>query len=224
MSIAQKTPFSRVINNWGQQKALDEIIKAGLALPGVVESVSGAIVTVSFQVSIPGAVLPPATMPLAGPQYIRYPIQKGDLGVAVPASVYLGGVSGLGGGTATLTQQSNLSTLFWVPLGNANFAAVPGSDGNTLALYGHLATLLLDSIAGNSSVKLTATGITATFGEVSITINASGITLTNGAHTVAIDSTGVVIDGVIFATHDHLPGTYVAGSTPVTGLSGAVGT
>jgi hypothetical protein len=220
MSSAQKIPFARAINNWAQQKALDEIIKRGLALPGVVSAVSGAIITVKFQVS--GLAIDPVTMPLAGPQYIRFPIQVGDLGVAIPASVYLGGVSGLGGGIADMTQRGNLSTLFWVPLGNANWTAPPGSDANTLTMYGHLALLLLDSITGNSSVKLTATGLTLTFGTSSVTINASGITLTNGAHTVVINSTGVVIDGVIFAVHEHLPGTYVAGSTPVTGDSGAV--
>jgi hypothetical protein len=204
MSRAQKTPLSRSLPTFAQKKALDEIAKRGLALPGHVVAVTGAIVTVNFDLL--DVTLQKVTMPLFGPEYIRYPVQVGDKGVAFPASVYLGGVSGLGGGTADLTMRGNLSTLVWFPIGNKNWTAPPGADANTLTLYGKTALELLDSIAGNGSIKMTS----------------SSITLACGGHTIVINSTGVVIDGRPFLSHIHLPGAYVAGSTPVTNDSGAV--
>lgn len=201
---AQKTPLARTLPRFAQGKALDEIAKRGQALPGRVLSVSGAIVTVAFEVT--GKTLSQVTMPLFGPEYIRYPVQVGDKGVAFPASVYLGGVSGLGGGTADFTLRGNLSTLVWFPIGNKNWAAPPGADANTLTLYGKTAVELLDSIAGNASLKMTSTSIS----------------LTCAGHNVTIDSAGVHIDGRIFLAHEHTPGTYVVGSSPVTNNSGGV--
>lgn len=195
------------MNAFAQQKAVDEIMKRGQALPGKVVAVEGAIVTVNFQVT--GLVAPNVTMPLFGPEYIRYPIQVGDLGVAFPAAVYLGGVSGLGGGTADTSLRGNLSTLVFFPIGNTNWATPPGSDANTLALYGKLALLLLDSLAGHGSLKLTASGITLTFGSGSLTMNSSGVTLAFGSHSIVITSSGVTlgpdttIDAKSFLPHEH---------------------
>jgi hypothetical protein len=220
MTNAQKTPLSRTLNVFAQRKVLDEIAKRGRSLPGTVLSVSGPIVTVNLDVD--GETLPQVTMPLFGPEYIRYPVQQNDKGVCFPVDISIASVSGLGNGTADDTLQGNLSTLVWFPIGNQNWAVPPGSDANTLAAYGHLATLLLDSLTGNSSVKLTSTGITLTFGSASITMNSSGITLQFGSKSVVISSSGVSVEGREFLTHDHLPGTYVAGSTAVTGTSGTV--
>ena len=203
MSSHQKTPFVRNLNAWGEQKAFDEIVKSGLALPGVVAAVSGAIVTINFQVQ--GVTLPQVTMPLAGPEYLRFPIKPGDKGVAIPASVFLGGVSGLGGGTADLTQRANLATLFWVPLGNT--AWTPVTPGYTV-MYGPNDVIIQD----------TATATPTTF----VKVTAGQISMAAGGHTILINAAGVTIDGKVFLTHGHVPGTYVAGATPVTGASGAV--
>jgi hypothetical protein len=98
MTEAQKVPLSRSLSAFAQKKALSEIAKRGQALPGHVVAVSGAIVTVNFDVQ--GVTLPQVAMPLIGAEYIRWPIQVGDKGYAAAADAYLGGVSGLGGGTA----------------------------------------------------------------------------------------------------------------------------
>jgi hypothetical protein len=208
---AQKTPLARTLSQFAQGKALDEIAKRGQALPGHVIAVSGPIVTVNFDVS--GATLPQVTMPLIGAEYIRYPIQVGDKGYAAAADAYLGGVSGLGGGTADLALRGNLSALVWVPIGNKNWTVPPSSDANTLALYGKLALLLLDSIAGNNSIKLTSTGITMTAGSSTILLTPSGITLNSGGHTITIGSSGVTIDGKVFLTHEHTGVTTGGGNT-----------
>lgn len=119
MSDAHKNPLSRTLSGFATQKALDEIAKIGLRLPGHVTAVSGAIVTVNFDVE--GLTLPQITMAAAMSRYARAPIQIGDLGYATTADAYLGGVTGLGGGVADSTQRGNLATLVWVPLGNKSW-------------------------------------------------------------------------------------------------------
>jgi hypothetical protein len=198
---AQKTPLARTLNKFSTQKALDQIEQRGQGLPGIVKSIAGSIVTIDFQVS--DLTLQPVEMTVFGSEYIRLPIQAGDKGVALPASVYIGGVTGLGGGVSDTTLRGNTSTLIWFPVGNSAWTLPPGADANTLAMYGKTALLLLNSLGGASSVKLTATGITFTFGSASIAMNSSGITLSFGGSSIVISSTGVSIMGVDFITHFH---------------------
>jgi hypothetical protein len=105
------------------------------------------------------------------------------LGVAFPASVYIGGVSGLGGGVATMALQGNLSCLVWFPIGNKAFSAV---DPQAVTIYGPNGVVLRDS---NS--------------EASIALTPTGISLNCGGHSIVINSTGVTIDGKVFLTHEH---------------------
>lgn len=209
-SNAQKTPLSHTLNRLSSRKALDEIQKRGLAVPGRVISVSGAIVTIAYNVAgltLPGNV----QMPLASAEYIRLPIKAGDKGLAVPASFYLGGISGLGGGVADTTLQGNLSTQFWVPIGSTGWSTV---DPNAVTIYGPNGVVLRDTASG-TVVTLTPTGLV-------VTSTSGAISFSAGGHTVSISAAGVVIDGVVFAVHTHLPGTFTADSFPVLGISGIV--
>lgn len=185
MSNAQKTPFVRSMNDFAAKKALSQIKKTGRSLPGHVVAVNGAIVTINFDVL--GVTLPRVTMPIQGAEYQRLPVQINDKGYALPADVYLGGVSGLGGGTADMTQRGNLSTLGWFPLGNKNWTLPGGADGNTYVAYGKDALLLLDSFAANASIKLTN----------------SEIAMNCGGHNIVINASGVIIDGKPFLPHSH---------------------
>ena len=185
---AQKKPFADSMNKFVEAKALAEIRKRGQSLPGhVVDVVSSMIVTVAFNVE--GA-LPIVTMPVFGPEYLRYPIQVGDLGVALSASVPIAAVSGLGAGPAPdlTTLNGNLSMLTWFPVGNTDWAAV---DLNTLVLYGPPdgnGVLLQDFIL--------APGAT-------LSVKNGAITLSAGGHTLAISNAGIVLDGIVFGTHEH---------------------
>lgn len=203
MSFEQKIPFVRSLPQFAQRKVLEEIAKRGQSLPGHVVAVAGPIVTVNLDVA--GLTLPQVTMPLFGPEYIRYPVQVGDKGVCFPCSVYIGGVSGLGAEVAApSTLQGNLSTLVWFPIGNKNWSAV--DDPDKVVIYGPNGVELRDT-AGAAILKVDAT---------------NGLTLSFGGHQIVINSSGVIIDGKTFLLHEHLPGTYIAGSNPVTGDSGAV--
>lgn len=199
MLNAQKTPLSRTLSTFAQNKALAEIRKRGLALPGTVKAVSGPIVTINFDIS--GATLPLVDMPLAYPEYIRLPIQVGDLGAAFPLDTSIAAIAGLGTLPARLdVLQGNLSTLVWLPVANKNWSSV---DANALTLYGPNGVVARDS-AGHSTDTLTPTNRTVNVGNGNYSLTASGtITFTVGAHSIIISSSGVTIDGKVFLTHVH---------------------
>jgi len=193
MSDQQKQPLARTLSAFASGKAADEIAKIGLRLPGHVTAVSGSIVTVNFDVA--GVKIQQMTMAVATSKYCREPIQVDDLGFATTADAYLGGITGLGGGAADLTQRGNLSTLVWVPLGNKNWNAVDSSS------------MHLESANGLFTVDVANGGITMSY---------------NGSVMLEITSGTVTIQGKTFLTHEHQAGTYVVSSSPVTGDSGAV--
>ena len=111
------------------------------------------------------------------------PTQIGDLGWTVPADAYLGGVSGLGGGTADLSAPGNLEALVFVPVSNKTS---PPIDQNAAQIQGPNGAIIR-TLDGSASVVVNTSGITMTFGTKVVTLNASGFT----------------IDGILFDTHVH---------------------
>ena len=156
MSINKKLNFGGNMNNFAEQKIAVAMQMAGKILPAEVVSQSGNMVTVSFLLSDIPYTLPKMTIPLFGPQYIRYPMQKGDKGIAIPADTYLGGASGLGGGTADLTPPANLSALVFLPVSHTEWDSV---DGNVLTLYGPEGVTIRDA-GSNTTFLLTPESIT----------------------------------------------------------------
>ena len=190
----QKTPLARTLPLFVEKKIREWIDREGKAMPGHVISVNGAIVTVNLDVK--GLVLPLVSMPLIGAEYVRLPIQQNDLGVCFPVDFGIGGVSGLGlPGATDTTRPGNLSALVWVPVGNKNWSSV---DPNAVTIYGPKGVVIRDTSSASS-----------------ITLTPTSITLVAGGKTVVLNSTGLTIDGIVFDTHKHTAGTYVAGSTPV---------
>lgn len=184
-SNVQKTPFVKSLNNFARSAAQSIVQLLGKSLPASVVDIdpTNTIVTIQFQVQSVYT-LPQVTCPVFGPQYLRYPIQKGDLGVAFAADAYLGGVDGLGGGTASLTQQANLSALVFFPVGNSNFSAT--DNANAVVLYGPDGAIIRDTAS-----KAVAT------------INPNEITLTCGGKTLTINASGITLDGVLWESHVH---------------------
>lgn len=134
LDLAQKIPLQRSLNRIAELKAANAIQLLGKALPAQVLSVAGSIVTVKFLIQDGTATLPTVTIPLGMAEYIRLPVQVNDMGVVFPADVFLGGVTGLGSGVASLALPANLSSLVFLPVGNKNFS--PSDDPNKLVLYG----------------------------------------------------------------------------------------
>lgn len=188
MPIHIKQPPTKSLNKFASKKISDAYQLTGKALPCTVVKVAGAIVTVSFDVDAAPWSLPQITVPVASPIYIRLPIQKGDRGGVIPFDVYLGGASGLGGGTANLSQRANLSTGLFVPIGSALWAAV---NANILVLQGPDGTTIQQI---GSPVSLTANGS-------GVVINLSGGTVAVNGGNVVVTGGDVIADGYSLKTH-----------------------
>lgn len=162
----------------------DHRLLQGRALPCHVVKVSGAVVTVQFDV-LPGTLqLQEITVPVAGFEYIRYPISVGDKGVTVPADVSLRSVSGLGTGMADMSLPASLTALFFVPLGNSDWSA---ADPDKITLYGPAGAL-----------------IKTTDGKASVAVDSDRITLTVAGQTLELSADGLKHNGVnVGATHEH---------------------
>lgn len=227
----QKLPYALSLNKAIQKKIVDAMQQSGKALPCKVVDVAGSIVTVSFEVDTTQAdgttiTLPKVTIPMFGPEYIRYPTQVGDLGVAFPASVRLGGITALGTGLAKLfSTPGNLSTLVFFPIASKNWSAT--DDPNALVMYGPNGFVLRDagkncSIVGDTeNVTITAkTTLTLQVGSVSIVINSSGVAINgNLTATGGITAGQGTGDQVTLQHHKHGTGTAAAGtSVPTPGL------
>ena len=226
MANTQKTPFQRVLNRIIEVRTSDSLSLLGKSLPASVESIdaTGTIVTCKFQVQT-DLTLPTVTVPVFGPEYIRYPIQAGCKGVLFAASTVLGGGSGLGTGLAPLTTPSNLSGLVFFPV---------GPDGTIIRAASGTAKITvkkdeIDFVWSTFSMTMNSTGLvinapvmfdqnvsgsagTVNFGSTNIVttgnINAAGIT---GSATV---SGGTVSQGsVTLGTHHHTGVTIGSGNT-----------
>lgn len=197
---AQKVPFARAMNQFAEDKILDALSMEGSALPCHVVAVSGSIVTVQFDVTGPYT-LPQVTCPMAGAEYIRFPMQIGDQGYVQSADVYLGGMSGLGGGTATFAVMGNLSALVFVPFSNTGVASKTAKpwptdniDPDALTMY---------SASRITEIDLHKTGAITTRGEefvdgsVSTTGNLSTDTGATGTFQSFDGQTIMVISGII---------------------------
>jgi hypothetical protein len=128
-----KTPLALSLDRFVDRKLAGLNLAVGKFLPAsVVEVVSSGIVTVKFEVKSVQT-LPHVTIPLFGPEYVRYPIKVGDKGAVLSFDSELGSLSGLGGGTPNLTASpGNLTALVFLPFGNTNWFPV---DPNAVNLY-----------------------------------------------------------------------------------------
>lgn len=190
MSDHLKTPLAPALGAFASKAINDAFQLTGKALPCSVVKVDGSIVTVKFEVNSPFT-LPNVTMPLFGPIYVRYPIQEGDKGVAIPADTYLGGMSGLGGGVADLTLRANLSTLLFLPISNTAWSEV---DPNSVNVNGPNGVVLRDTTTACTFV-LTPTSITMVAPDsVTVTCGTSKIMLTPTSYLIE-GQTGAISDG-----------------------------
>lgn len=190
----QKTPVGTSLSRIARQAVDTAIHKFGKELPCSVVSVNGAIVTVKFEINDPTLTIPNITIPVIGSEYVRLPIQKGDKGKTIASDAYLGGMSGLGGGVATMRAPANLEALVFSPIGNKTWVQV---DGNAVVIYGPNGVVLRDTNSG-AVVTLTPTGINCTVGGTTFVITAASITATTPVFTVNAPS--INLNGAINQT------------------------
>ena len=184
MENGQTIPVVRTLTTFVQNEIYNQLQQMGQSLPVSIVEVDGPFVTVKFEVQSPDITFPNIKVAQAISRYARPPTQIGDKGFVVAADVYLGGVTGLGGGYANYGRiESNLSTLVYVPLSNISWPSVDQNAYNITAPNG----AVIKDDSGNSVITLTP----------------SSITLQCGGSSIVIDASGVTIMGKDFLTHVH---------------------
>lgn len=212
---AQKTPLGYSLNEFSRSRSADAAHITGKRLPCHVVKVSGAIVTVAFDVNSAPFTLPQVEVPIANSIYAREPTQVGDKGYVQAADARLGGASGLGAANPDLSLPSNLGALVFVPIGNANWPAAP--DPNKYLLQGPKGFYLRDLPAGSDPETFSIVGdkdaktLTLKVGTgVSIVVDQNNVTVTGstkielivGNTTLTVDSTGVTVRGTTVFVND----------------------
>lgn len=182
----QKTQNQLAIN-----RASQEIQKQGRALPCRVTAVTGSIVTVEFEMDTAPWTLPPVTIPKAESPWVRMPTQVGDFGYTAPADVYLGGISGLGGGIARFLRRGNLSNLVFTPVSNSGS---PPIDQNAAQVQGPNGVINRTTTGTTSSVVTNTSGTTVTFGANTVVVNETEIALNvDGGTSLVLNASGITL-------------------------------
>jgi len=178
---SQKLFIGDSLNKMMRAKAQDAVQALGKGLPcTVVAIINPGIVTVNFEVAVTPAPLPQMTMPVGKPPYIQYPIQIGDIGVALSADFRTGGLTGLGAGVPNLQDTvGNLSTMTFFWLGstketfiNSQATTLLEPTGNSYASVSASGTTLQGSefVSGNVVVGSGATGTFTTAEGLTVTV------------------------------------------------------
>ena len=207
MSIGQKKAFNVSLSELLQQRIASAADQAGQAWPCHVVSVEAGIVTVAFDVDPGILTLPTVSMPVAESIYVRLPVQVGDKGLAISASVSIGALSGLGAeAPPTLTNPGNLAAMVFVPVasfawpatGFGDAVVVQGPDGVVLRRLDDSARVIIGD-GGNITVVTTGNVSVEAGGDVDVT--ATG-TCTVTAATINLNGT-LVINGTPYLAHVH---------------------
>lgn len=201
MTISQKLNYAKSMNNFAENKINDQLQIQGRALPAVVVAQSGKMITVSVSINSEFTI-PELTIPIMGPEYVRYPMQAGDKGVVLPMGTYIGGMSGQGGGTADLTVPQNLSALVYLPFSNTEWADV---DPNVVTVYGPEGVTLRDAdsnttflLAPDSIAIKTVSNFTVTVGGTVLTLTPTGWRL-EGINGELVDGAGTTSPAIMQA-------------------------
>lgn len=191
MSVAfVRTPFVSTLPVAIRTQIGDVMQLMGKSLPCHVISAAGPLITVAFDLSPSVWTLPQITVPLFGPEYVRYPIQVNDKGYVCAVDCPVGFTSGQASSPPDLSQPGNLEALYFMPIGNAKWQTV---DGQAVVIYGPNGVTLRDTNSG-ALIVLHPSEITITIGSCITTINSSSITM-SAPSTITLQAPQIVLDG-----------------------------
>ena len=185
-----KNPQYVTIPSAIQNKVVDAIRLQGKNLSCHVTAVQGALITVQFDLN-DIYTLPQITVPLFGPEYIRYPIKASDLGFVMAVDVSTSYTSGQGGSAPNLSDPAPLEALYFMPIGNKNWSTVNPSQ---VTIYAPQGVLLENFPSTNSSINITPSEIVMTVGSCTVTMNATTITM-NAPTNITLQSPTITLNG-----------------------------
>ncbi len=174
-STSQKLNYSVTDNKVARDQATGRVHDVSKRLPVSVVSIdkTNSIITLKFETDGLPYTLPNVTVPLSGPEYIRYPIkpqmmqmgkiQPGDFGFVTSADTNIGNMSALGPSTpANFTLPANLAPLIFTLMGNANWT--PHDDQTALMGYAPTGTIHRDTNKKAKHLVHPTNGITSQTG------------------------------------------------------------
>lgn len=207
---SKKVPLALSVDAAGKQRAGDAISLLGMDLPCHVVKREGQIVTIAFDVNGPWN-LPNQQVPIHTGAHDWLPIKVGTKGVVKSCDVYLGGVSGLGSGTADFSRRATFATQVFIPATNKEWQPPGGGHTDDRIIQGEKGTLLLGK-ASNGDVKtklyvdddghVVVTGDLLVTGEIRGKYLTTNIHVTTHTHAQDPDSDGDVEE----ETHAPTPG------------------
>jgi hypothetical protein len=202
-----KTPWHKSIPSAISAQINEAFQVYGKSLPCHVVKVAGAMITVQFDVLAPFN-LQQVTIPLFGPEYIRYPIKPNDLGICIAVDTDISYTSGQISTPPNLAPTANLGcNLYFQPVGNKNWVAV---DSTAVTIYAPNGVTLRDTNSGDVMV-LHPTELTVTIGSTVFHMNGTSVSVTTTNFTVnasgSVSITGasgdVVVNGISLVNHVH---------------------
>jgi len=210
-NFSQKIPLAVSLANFTEQSVQEGLSGLGQVYPCTVKSVGidgagNTVVTVNFEINPVSSTgtkitLPEVTMPIAESKYVRLPVQVGDQGIAVAASVRIGGITGLGTGLAPLAPASNLGALVFLPVSNTAWTTL---DPNAVVISASNGAIIRTD-DGKAVVTIADDKITVAYQSINFVIDGSKVTI-NGNLQVngTINATGDISSGsVTLKTHTH---------------------
>ncbi len=210
-NFSQKIPLAVSLANFTEQAVQEGLSGLGQVYPCTVKSVGldgagNTVVTVNFEINPVSSTgtkitLPEVTMPIAESRYVRLPVKVGDQGIAVAASVRIGGITGLGTGLAPLAPASNLGALVFLPVSNTAWTTL---DPNAVVISASNGAIIRTD-DGKAVVTIADDKITVAYQTINFVIDGSKVTI-NGNLQVngTINSTGDISAGsVTMQTHTH---------------------
>lgn len=193
------------LNKLSIRKALEQIQSTGRSLPCSVKSVSGQIVTVTFEVVTDTWTLPPVTIPISTSIYDWIPVQPGDKGITIPADVNISRLSGLGTEPPTLgINPANLSSLVFVPVSNAG-QIPPGGDASMRVSQGPDG-ILCQTMDGKNSISIKSGAIVFIVGGVevaSFSANAFSVDVPQTNSSTIVASGNITAGSIDMENHVH---------------------
>jgi hypothetical protein len=174
-STSQKLNYGTTDDKVARRQADGRVHNVPKRLPVSVVGIdkTNSIITLKFETDGTPYTLPNVTVPLSGPEYIRYPIkpqmmqggqtQPGDFGYVTSADSNIGNMSGLGPSTpANFTLPANLSPLIFTLMGNKNWT--PHDDQTALMGYAPTGTIHRDTNKKTKHIVHPTNGITSQTG------------------------------------------------------------
>jgi hypothetical protein len=164
------TPLWRSLPSHARKQVQDGVQKTPKAIPVSVVSVQGELVTVKVEAQ-GNYTIEQFQVAQGYSEWMRGATQVGDKGYVTAADFYIGGMTGLGGGTADYRDRANLTPMVFFPVSQKTFPHNPTRDFNALFLNGMTGTVNQDT--GGKSVHTVhpTNGITSTTQTGNVTHN-----------------------------------------------------